>query len=85
MNGDKTGHKGTRKGNEMTYNIDLTDGLVQEIAICKPAGNGSLVVMDTEQLTERLDIDTMTTYVIYQGKRYEVQGSAMFGYIEVAQ
>lgn len=69
----------------MTYNIDLTEGLTQEIAICKRRESGSLVVMDTGRLTERLDLDTMTTYVIYQGQRYEVQGSVMFGYIEVTQ
>lgn len=67
------------------YCIDFTEGIVQTVMICKPheSGNGSLVVMDTKRLTERLDPETMQTYVTYQGRRHEVHGVFPGGYIIV--
>ena len=69
----------------MTYNIDFAEGIVQTVMICKPheSGNGTLVVQDTKRLTERLDPETMQTYVTHQGRRYEVQGDFRGGYIIV--
>lgn len=70
------------------YQIDRHrqgETMKDKIHICKANRDGSLTILDTKTLKEDLDADTLTIFVKYQGKRFDVQGGAFSPYIVIEQ
>ena len=57
--------------------------MMRKIKVCERLANGSLRILDEKRLKTRLDEETMTVYVTYQRKQYEVRGSIYASYIQV--